>query len=258
MISHNAIVAVSPMVYSFVANDPYAYPMAVGMNLSRLPFDAANGTKYAVYATHGGNLTGFLGSDVFNTTVFGIRAWIPTTYIGSVWLLQARYNGPVQILGSTTLGTGGTYAAGNGLAPGPNGTLKSNTTSLSGTVISTAGNATAKEVGTVFSGPGVSLAAGTYTISLDLSGNQVATNKAANNSTVVAIHISGEWAGLHQVIILSTLIYGSAIPTDNWTSVNLTLTLPYPVLNFGITGINQRSWFGFQVNYVSIAPVPAT
>jgi uncharacterized membrane protein len=259
MIPDRAIVAVSPILFTFVANDPYAYPLETGMNLSLLPFNTTDGTQYVLYSSHGGTVPSALAVEIYNISIFGVRAWVPTTAIGDVWLIQRGYTGPTQIFGTVALGTGGNYTANNGLLPGAAGIVGASSTSPSGTVIKGATNptnASRRVLGRVFSGPGVSLTAGAYEVTVNLSGTQVdPPEDLAGNTTVATLQLTGEWAGLHTETVNVTVLSLSQFGSDSWTSVEFNLELACPLLSLDVIGTNHAYWFELEVSYVLITPV---
>jgi hypothetical protein len=190
-----------------------------------------------------------------------VRAWIPTTYFGDVWLLERGYSGVTQVLGSASLGSGGNYTARQGLDPGAAGKVIKNQSSRSGTVI--ASRTISKElgdvVGTVFYGPDTTLAAGSYEMNVVVSGTKIGSNSSGTGSTpVVAVNFTGESADLYPVNFTDSLVNLSWFGSGAWTSLDFNFTLSCPILNAVIAGETLVSWFGFQVNYVSITPEKGT
>jgi uncharacterized membrane protein len=259
MIPPNAVVGVSPDIYSFVANDPYAYPFSSPMVLSYLPFNATNGTQYVLYSYFSGHVPTFLAAEIYDSTDFGVRAWIPTTYIGGIWLLQRGYSGPTQVLGSGSLVTEGNFTANHGLVPGPSGVVEKNSTSPSGFVIGSEVNSTnhSRRVGgRVFTGPDVTLPAGTFEVGLSLSGWAIQPPPKVGGSTpVVSLQMSGKWSGWQEANFTNISLPLSWFHTGNWTTLEFKLELPYPLASFVITGVDQRPWFDLQVSYLSVIPV---
>ncbi len=255
IIGAGGIAAVSPLLFSFVANDRYAYPMSPGMNLSNLPFDALNGTDFVMLLDHGGNsIPTNLQKEIYNTSYFGVRAWIANTYVGGILLFQRGYTGPAQLLGSYTNFTTGTYTASAGLLPGSAGVYAGDPTSVSGTVLTT-GVSTKPDhhlVGRVFGGPSIALGAGTYQVTASLRGTGVPPSTNASTKSLVLLRLAGYKDSIgHFKVYYSSFEYNSS-----WINVTFDVTLPYPVLSFQILGTNQQSWFDFTVNYVMLTAVP--
>jgi len=253
MVGPHTIVAVSPMLFTFFANDPYAYPMLASLNTNYLPFAADTSTQDVVFLDHGGtSMPSFLRNNITNPLLYGVRAWIPTTYLGAVLLFEKGYTGPCEVLGVVPTFEGGTYTAGFGLSPGAAGVLSANNSSQSGTVIETAPKSGApgfQETGQVFTGLGVTLPPGVYNVTMAINGSITATPTGLKaNTTLVTLLLSG-----FQVVLNRTLLDLSDLSGSGWTTLSFTLTLPYPVLDFTIAGFNHHDYYRFSVDYVAIS-----
>lgn len=255
MIGSRSIVAVSPMLFPFVANDPYAYPLLSGMDDSNLPFNTSAGTQYVILLSHGNTIPALLQPELYNASEFGVRAWIPATYLGPILLFQRSYNGPTEALGAAPVFDGGIYTAGSGLEPGHAGIIAVDSSSQSGTVIEPAvspgGNAhqNLRETGPIFLGPGVTLPGGSYQVTVVLKSPTPIPLGWNESTPVVTIFLSG-----YQVALSSTILNFSALSCDCWTHVTVNVTIPYPVLDFTVTGSNHRNLYQYEVDYVSIQP----
>jgi uncharacterized membrane protein len=259
LISPNAVLGVSPALFTLVANDPYAYPLMSGFNIYDLPFNATTGTEFVLLVDRGGtHLPPFLAQTIYDPSQFGVRAWVPTTYLGGVLLFQRGYTGATEVFGESPRFSGGTYTAMAGLVPGKAGHVYPDPGSTSGLTIAARPSPVYpgfRLTGRVFVGPALSLPGGTYNVTVDLSGEQIAPNpRASGGSPVVLLRLMG-----FQDRVLQHTLNLSWFPTGNrtgaWTTITLQVTLPYPVLSFGVIASNLRSWFEFQVDYVTITPV---
>jgi len=260
LVGPRTIVAVSPMLFPFVANDPYAYPLLSKMNLTYLPYAALNGTEYVLLLDRGGTtMNATLAQEIDNTSMFGVRAWIPSTYIGGVLLFERGYFGPAETIGAAPPAIAGTFTGGAGLLPGSAGTLSPDATSLSGTVVTSSldpEQAGLRQVGPVFSGPDMTLVSGSYEVTVVLNGSLTVNNPdVITNATtpVVTIVMAG-----FQYPVERTNLRFSSFGAPGWTDFTFNITLPYPVLSFRLTGIDNYYWFGLGVNYVSIVPISGT
>jgi len=257
------IVAVSPMLFPFVANNPYAYPLLSRLDYP-LPFNTA-ATQYVLLLVRGGsnfppvyvavtpNGTVSLRQAIYNPTYFGVRAWIPTTPIGGVLLFQRGFNGTTEVLGSPPPPfLEGNFTAVNGLVPDRAGHVAPNSTSQAGWVIETTrGPSTPAmtELGPVFSGPGVTLLQGTYEVNVALRGWVNGTDTDPD-APVVTLAYSG-----FQVRLNATYLYAPALNSTTWTTFTFNFTVTYPIFDFSVAGSVRHPWYTFQVGYVSIVRV---
>jgi uncharacterized membrane protein len=266
IVGSKAVAAIAPAVFTYFANDPYAYPIYQTMKYSLLPFNVTTATQYAVLVSkpavaESGVIPSGLVGPLYNSSVFGVRAWIPKTYFGDVWLLERGYVGVTEVLGSASLGSGGTYTAGNGLSKGVAGRVITNNTSLSGRIIASKLNNTypGDDMGTVFLGPNQALAAGSYELTLSMSGRKILSNSSASPASPVAsVNLSGTAADLYSVNLTAFSLNASAFGNGNWTLFDYNITLPCPLVGALVTGENLVNWFALQVNFVSITAVMQT
>jgi len=263
MMGADAVVAASPMLFTFVANDPYAYPLLAGMDFP-LPFNTS-ATQYVFLVDRGGTLfpkqvmvagpTGVaipLKEAIYNDSFFGVRAWVPSTYIGGLLLFQRDYGGATEVVGAPPPSfENATYVAGGGLSTGPAGVLVGNTTSQSGVVIesgSVSGKPLKRETGEVFSGPGVILQEGAYSVTVALRGGNVTLPRGSGPSLpAVTLDYSG-----FQVRLGTIVLDTAALNSTAWRTFTFNFSLSYPVLDFTLSGMNRHSSYGFQVEYISI------
>ena len=272
LVGSRAIIAVSPLLFTFLANDVNSYPLDPDMNWSNLPFNYSSGTQYVLLLDRGVPLLPptLNATTLYNTTLFGVRAWIPSTSLGGVILFERGYTGAAEEFGPTVTPVPTTYWPQSGLVPGNAGSLghnpKKTTWWIRSKYIAHPGNATpdfCRVPGEVFGGPTVPLPAGSYNITLNLSGNWSASCLGhlvePANTSVVGL----EPSGFEETFLPTTTLTNSSFPVSNGSSplgsksmdFTLHLTLPYPVLDFQLLGVDLEEWFGLQVNYVNITPV---
>ncbi len=258
-IGPDAIVGVSPELFPLLANDRYAYPLLAGFNASYLPYDANTSTQFVLLSEHGGHIPLFLGSSstgIYNTTYWGVRGWVTTTYLGPIILFQRNYTGPLETFGPPLAPLSGVFAPTAGLEPSHAGRVESQRGTTSGYVISTIygkqrprpGNVTP---GQVFHTTPVNLGPGSYHVTVSLMGNDTGyTKRPHENSTAVTILA-------HATIdtILAVKLNVTWFSPINWTVLSFNVTIPSPVFNFEITGTNNQRWMFFRVEYVTVTPV---
>ena len=259
MMPNDAIVGASPMLFTFVSGDPNAFPLQAGIDYSNFPFHEHE-PQYFFLLGRGG--TTFPSKTLFKSelydrnTTYGVRALIPSTYVGGVLLFQKGYHGSTEILGTPPVFNGGTYTAGAGLNPGRAGTFASNITSRSGTVIETSevtgpDSTSIKATGHLFSGPGVTLPGGSYNVTVVLSGTQTGNITGIDQDPpVMTISVGG-----FQVTFDSFAPALTTFSGGGWLFFTFHVSFAYPVLGFIVTVNNRHDWYRSQVDYVSIAPV---
>jgi hypothetical protein len=226
------------------------------MDALNFPFNATVDTQFVLFATHGGSLPGYLSKSLYNTTIFGARCWVTSTYLGEIVLFQRGYAGPMEILGTPPPFADVAYSPLAGLSPGPAGALAKNPKSPSGYVIETLPQLKPHKpgrmrFGEVFHTPPMSVGPGTYHITVTLSGYNTGEKRNANLSQpVVAIqaHATGDRVDLVNLTV-------SEISPTNWTVVSFNITLPSPVFAFEVRGWNEVPWFSFSVDNVTISAV---
>jgi hypothetical protein len=226
-----------------------------------LPFNTS-ATQYVLLLVRGGttfppidvavtpNGTVTLRQAIYDPSLFGMRAWIPTTYVGGVLLFQRGFFGSTEVLGAVPPPfLEGNFTAEAGLVADRAGQVAPNSTSQSGLVIETSPLPTkpgSSEVGPVFSGPGVTLQAGSYRVTVALRGG-IHGPGAAPTAPVVTLVCSG-----FQVKLNTTVLYVPALNSTTWTTFTFNISVVYPIMDFTVTGSNRHPWYGFQVEYVSI------
>jgi uncharacterized membrane protein len=252
----HAIVAVAPELFPLVANDRYAYPLLGGFNASYLPFNALTGTQFVLLTAHGGALPMNLSSELYNSSLWSVRGWVTTTYLGPILLFQRGYVGPIETLGPPLVFPDVTYAVGSGLSPGRVGKVTQYSGAGDGSVVSVAYNVIPHKphrvfTGEVFSTTPVNLGPGTYTVSVALMGNDTGANAVAHlNRTAVVINVHAT-AYLVEGIDLNVTWFSPF----RWTVLTFNVTISAPVLNLQVRGTNEQDWMFFRVQYVTLAPV---
>jgi uncharacterized membrane protein len=204
MIPRAAVVAVSPDLFTFVTQDPHAFPMVSDLcptimpngtvapgeprcpnNFPFSPYSPQfvflalhastvlpwwiSGKAWSVYTT---NRTYPWNSNI--TSNYSVEAWIPNTYLGGVLLFENNYTGPLQTIGSWSSGVPVTYTATSGLLPRGAGQVAPSASSPGGYTVTTSSNRS--DPGTFTGGrvaqtTNLNLMPGNYTITVGLSGS---------------------------------------------------------------------------------------
>jgi len=257
LIPGGAPVAVASRLYTFVANDPYAYPLTPafqgGVGLQNLPFNPGQSPQYVILTTTGVDLPSFLAATVYDGTVgpyhFGVEAWIPTSYLGAIWLLESNFTGVTQVLGGASLTLGGNFTGHHGLVSRSAGRVVPSSGAIEDAPNGSAG---LRKVGPVFLGPGVSLTEGSYLVSVDLNGTWASSAQFNTSSTpVLSLDLSGNRADLQPWYLNASVDLGSFASAAPF-SFPISFDVPFPLTGFEVTGTNLYPWLEFQVNSVLV------
>ncbi len=250
----NAVVASSLDLFTFVANDPYAYPLVAGMNFSNLPFDTPVDTQYVLLTPEGPTvLPSFLTKALYDPASFGVRAWVPGTSLGGILLFERGYPGPVETIGTAPLYSGGAYAAGSGVEPGSAGTVAQNRSSPTGEVIRSRplpSDPALSTTGRVWVGPATMLTAGAYQVQVALEGSlssSAVPEPARTHVAVLRLH------GFEDLILQAPVELG-AFSSGPLTLLTFDMVLPFPVLQFEVIGTLSVPWLSLQLDYLTITP----
>ncbi len=254
MIGPRTSVAVSQPLMSLLSSDPYAYEMVARMNYSWLPFNALE-TQFVLLTQKGGTvMPSFLSDTIYNQSDYGVRAWIPSTYIGGVILFERGYSGPTQTIGAAATFDGATYTAGNGLVASRAGVEIQDPLPPGGPVVAGKPNAAGSDQyvsGVVFGTAGVNVPAGNYSIAITMQGTQsVAGATVASNTSAMRIQVQG-----YRVNFETLPIAVSWFANQTWQTLTIAIDLPEPVLGFKVIGVNEHSWFDLEGSSVVVTPV---
>src|SRR5580658_3347828 len=161
LIPPDAVVTAPLPVYSWVADDPYAYPMIKGFNVSLLPVTVTGLADYVLlpYDTPIGVLNATLLSVLYDHSDFGVRGCVASSAVGGVELLEGNYTGAPETFGAVGALCPDYFAGGTGLNAGPSALVLANTSSPSGVVVRSTPCASNQ---TLWTGPNVSLPPGEY------------------------------------------------------------------------------------------------
>ncbi|MGP8076566.1 MAG: DUF2079 domain-containing protein [Thermoplasmata archaeon] len=247
----NASLAVVTSLYALSANYPHAYLVQPGhTNTSNLPFSVAGGPQYALlFASSLGkdNLGPALRENLSNPLLYGLRGYVASSTQGPVLLYEAGNSQPAELFGPQMTRTVGNYLPGSGLAAGPKGVQAVNSSSPSGSVIESSG--AVKGTGLVWTGPTVTVAPGSYTLSFEVEAN--GANITAHPGRA-AMRIAAE--GFGGIALNQTLTDSQFIP-GTWTRITFNISLENPIPNLNFDGFLEDSQLSIAVASVSLWPI---
>lgn len=253
----DATILASDNLFPFVANRLHSFPLPyTNVTEPYLPFNSSNLPDYVMLDTSMMYAPGYIMSDVFNSSIYGIRYFTYVAgYPGSVYLFQKGYNGTTKNYRTGNFPTSfyiqpsrlSTVEAGSGL-------LVSDADSMFGKVISSYGvtNLTNRNA-VIWFGPYEVFPAGNYTVTFSLKGamyNQL-TNSGTSLFTIDASSLLG-----NSNAFISSQIDSSNLSVGTWTNItyHISLPIPYPAVEFRgyLSGNNDVANGYIILNYIHI------
>jgi uncharacterized membrane protein len=263
IIGPRSSLAVSQPLMSLVSSDPYAYELVTRLNYTWLPF-VSEQPEFVMLTQKGTVMPSFLATTLYDPSIYGVRAWIPTTYLGGVILFERGYNGTVQTIGGDPpLFGGATYTAGSGLGTGPAGTVFQDPVASASSIVAGKAKPAGSDhfaSGLVFTTAALQLMAGNYSIQITMRGTESFGASGVDNNTTspqndssyaMRIQIQGSGANIETAYL--SLSWFAA---QTWESLSLNVSLPAPVISFKVIGVNQHSWFDLEAASVVVTPDP--
>jgi uncharacterized membrane protein len=135
LVTGNAYALASPQLWPLMNFDPNAYPLALGSHYyPNLPTNQLPQYVFTEWSEAGeaelDQISQFsqqyhtgLGELVWNATLYGVRAWAPSTPIGPVLLFERGYTGPSETFGAVAYPSQLQFAVGSGLTKSANATI---------------------------------------------------------------------------------------------------------------------------------------
>ena len=265
LIPSRAVAAVSTDLLTFVAGDPFAFPLVGQFNPTSLPFCALP-PAYIAVALHAGTTlnASFLKNQKLGCPTpaqpkfslysdYGMVAWAPDTNLGGLMLFELGYTGPTATYGAPPVFDGAYYTPYSGLEPRQAGVIAASTASSSGYVVRTIyGPNNIRPTGRIFQTPNLNLQAGTYRVTVRVAGNE-STGMTVNSSTNVAtIRLAAFEYPIAQES-LNASVLGESFKDGTWVSVTINVTLTYPVVAFVVLGTGSSPNFEFAAESVTIS-----
>lgn len=269
VIPKNAVVTAPPLVFTLIADDPYAYPMESPstFHYPLLPGNMSNRVQYVLlpYTTPVGRITPQLLGTLYDRSIFGVRGCVANSTFGGVELFQRNYSGAPETFGPAGALCPNYFAGGTGLTPGPNSTVATNTSSPSGVVVRSTpclGNDTV-----VWTGPGVTLPAGQYGLRVvfnayNATGTACLKKHVSSVRVLFTMNVTGQNAsGVNQIIrhvlnvtAVQTTTCSQSPSCTGWIYWNATLNLATPMSDVSVLGTVMISQYTAQVAYVVLVP----
>jgi uncharacterized membrane protein len=256
LIPPQSSLVVSDDLFPLFANHVQAYStLWYPTNPPNLPFNQSHLPDYVVVSgAELPEIPTFLLSDLYNSSVYGIRATVGVTPVGAVTLFEKAYSGPVLDLAPLTPEK--TYYYGDLLDVGSGEIVANSTAPFNVSIDSTPpdGEIPSPPAGLLnppvdlWYGPYATMPAGSYEVTLLL---HVETTRPLPLTTpALFVDSSGFATGffLHQEIPLGTL------QGPGWHPLNLTLDLPALVYKLEVRGYLVSSYVSVQLAALVITP----
>ncbi len=198
-------------------------------NTTLLPFNYTNGPDYALlYESVSPTLDAKDWGNLSNGSQYHIRAYVASTGIGTVFMLERGYQGTAQAYGPVLTSTPANWTPMRGLSAGPVGQAAASSASPSGSVIET--SLTAHRSGLAWSSVPQLLPPGNYSFVFQLALTGV-------NGTVrpAAIVLNLVGTGFGAQLFDQNLTFDQ-LPESAWSTVILNATVASPVPAFQVEG----------------------
>jgi uncharacterized membrane protein len=223
VIPRNATIFASNNLFPYVAKDLNAYGILYTFSRSNfpyLPFTASNPPEFVLLDTSYFLIPPFLSSQLFNTSVYGLRSYIlEQQFPGTIYLFQLHYRGatqsymlyrqPVQL-----------YLNYRNFDLGPSGFVAHLKNSRYGYVIESryAHRNEGVVYNTIWYGPYITLKPGAYILQMNLS--------VSGNGSVLYVDGSSIYSPLYYSLNLTS--------THGWRTITVYFTVkePYPISEF--------------------------
>jgi uncharacterized membrane protein len=246
LIPSGATVVASDNLFPLIANDANAYSFSLRANPGLgLPFSPTHLPSYVLLAQDSRDaVQAWLPPLLYDSSDYGVRGVVWSSDPGVILLFETGYTGAPTQLGTPPV-PGGTYW-GNAVVYPLGGTVTTAPDSAYPSVVVSAPGV----LGPVWFGPGSSVAPGNLSFRLSVRATPLSGTPAPGPDTPV-LSIGAEAWG---VTVYSTRLAFGALDGSNWTTIEVTVTVPEPTIEFGIVGVALSSSVQVTLNYLSLAP----
>jgi len=274
IVPKNAIVTAPLPVYSLVADDPYAYPMAEFSppvyNDSLLPDNISARVQYVVVPTNtpNGDFPASLLANLYDRATFGVRGCVSNSAVGAVELFQRAYSGDPQVFGPPGPLCPNYYVGGAGLTSGPSSNSSADLSSPSGVVVQSSPCPVNE---TVWTGPGIALPAGEYGFhfvftAFNASGAACQRTTIDSSRGLLVLNVTGQDAAgggpaqfYHHKFSEGSVEHAVCTPSCNgWLFWNVTVTLPSATIDLSTIGTVLIGQYVVQIAYLVVTSGPNT
>jgi uncharacterized membrane protein len=261
IIPQSAVVTAPLPVFTWVADDPYAYPMIPGINVSQLPGVSSGLPEFVLLPFDAPSIywnTTLLG-DLYNPSNFGVRGCVGESAIGGVELFQRHYTGAPEIFGPVFPLCPNYFSGRTGLTATSLGTVMDNDSAPSGVVVR---STPCDGRGNFSSGPGLNLTPGKYKVqvvfnAMNYSYLPCGSDRFPASQTVLDLNVTGgAGTGMEPVKLAHHIVTvaGLCSPCGKWYYWNATLTVPPLTTDLSVTAAIIVQQYVVQIAYVLLSP----
>lgn len=251
-IPSGAVVAASADLFPYVGNNPRAIPLFAVVNASRLPFNASvptyllvdDSAKTSEVAQEFPALTRPLAA-----LGYGVAGVVESSPAGLVLLYEQGFTGSPRLFGPSVASSRVVFPAST-FTLGRSGQWATDPSSPYNPVIQ---SVAAPVVGTsIWIGPDANLVAGNYTVALQMRAIPTSPPNATEESSNAIQVLYGEFGNAVANGHNFTL---SQFKTTGWTTVQFTLHLASPVLNFEVYGAVATPYVELKLASMTVTPI---
>ena len=253
-IPRGASIAAANVLMPLVANDPNAFdvepniqPFADTQETANLPFNVSQGPDYVFLPlVFFDSLKLPFVQNLSDPNHYGLRGFVGTTAIGPLLLYELYYSGSAVRYGPPLSGLTASYWPDNGLAPGPIGREVTSDSAPTGEMIRSIPGI--NTTGEVWTGPGMFLAPGNYSLVVDASADGA------------GLHSDPQQPGLGLVVqgwgvtLLNDTFPASTFAPGKWINLTVNFSVSEPLPEVMVEGFLLGHDMSVWASYLTVQP----
>jgi uncharacterized membrane protein len=245
-----ATVGATVQLFPLIASYPHAYVLAgshTPEDYANLPFNISAGPQYVLTSAATLSQLQFnLSRNVSNPLLYGVSGYVASTPAAAILLFEKGFVGPAQLFGPRGSVAATRYLPGDGIQAGDHGVEGQDASSPSGSVIQSLNET--DRVGQVWTGPGVYLQPGNYTVIVEV---QVVGQNLTEDPTAHTVRIDiGGFGGT----LLNESLPASTFSPGEWTNLTFPISLDQPFPSLNVQGFLVSEQASLAVASESIVP----
>lgn len=249
-------VAADSLLFPLVANYPEAFvmlphsnfqPFANASRTANLPFNVSSGPDF-VFIDLGflKDLQHPFAANLSNPQEYGLRGYVSSTAIGPLLLFEQNYSSTALRYGPTLTPINSSYWPRSGITAGPNGRFKTNASAAEGIEVHSNPKPTISSA--VWSGPGIFLTPGSYSIQFNVS-------VAVAGKVGLSVPVLGLVGVGFGPTLFNVTLPASMFSTGAWQTVIVNFTAPSPVPEFRFEGFQLNQNVTVAVSNETLQPI---
>lgn len=247
LIPPGASVIATDNMFPLVANDENAYTFFWGpYDFLNLPFTPTNLPEYVLVAENRTyTVPAWLAADLNVPSMYGVRGVVWSSIARAVLLYELDYRGPTTTFGPPPP-LPSTYYGWQLSVPGT-----SYVTSVAGTRFPNVLRSAPGAIGPMWSGPGLGVPTGNYTITLWLEAQAWSTSAPPSPSSAV---LAVEAFAFGLPYLYNATFTFSALNSTGWVAVSFSLDLGSPTVQLSVTGTARDPTASITLEYLEVSP----